>query len=177
MSLQVFPSGWEVWDVGEGRQGHVLDSAGRSNVVPEEFKRQENKQAFWSQRAHSLSLFLSLLLLSLSPSPSTYPWYSLLTPSLLLWPLFLNPLSSLNISLSLASLHLLSSFPWEISLRCVFMFLFFWLVSILSVCLVWTHQGLSLGFGWKTEAQQMQRDRQTDNETDSLTERQTRESK
>lgn len=52
------------------RWGRKLDSADRPNVAPEEFKRQENKQAFWSQRAHSLSLSLSFFLSffhSLSP--------------------------------------------------------------------------------------------------------------
>lgn len=50
------------------RWGRKLDSADRPNVAPEEFKRQENKQAFWSQRAHSLSLTLFLSFFhSLSP--------------------------------------------------------------------------------------------------------------
>lgn len=55
------------------RWGRELDSADRPNVAPEEFKRQENKQAFWSQRAHSLSLTLSFFHSLSPPFPSTYP--------------------------------------------------------------------------------------------------------
>lgn len=51
------------------RWGRELDSADRPNVAPEEFKRQENKQAFWSQRAHSLSLTLSFFHSLSPPSP------------------------------------------------------------------------------------------------------------
>lgn len=75
------------------------------SVAPEEFKRQENKQAFWSQRAHSLShpqahsFFLSLL----HPPPA--PTYSLVVFARPFWwqsVLFLDPhhLSGLETSAS-----------------------------------------------------------------------------
>ena len=60
------------WLLGRRRGDGDVDGADRPNVAPDEFKRQENKQAFWSQRAHSLSLTLRLTLflsLPLSPSP------------------------------------------------------------------------------------------------------------
>lgn len=60
---------------GNGLQTHLSGAhqtvqTGMS-VAPEEFKRQENKQAFWSQRAHSLShpQAHSFFLSSVSPSP------------------------------------------------------------------------------------------------------------
>lgn len=81
------------------RWGCKLDSADRPNVAPEEFKRQENKQAFWSQRAHSLSL---TLFLSFTPSlPLPLYLSSLVSP--LLTSIFLS--SSKNLSLCLSSLH------------------------------------------------------------------------
>lgn len=84
------------------RWGRKLDSADRPNVAPEEFKRQENKQAFWSQRAHSLSL---TLFLSFTPSlPLPLYLSSLVSP--LLTSIFLS--SSKNLSLCLSSLHFFS---------------------------------------------------------------------
>lgn len=61
------------------------DSADRPDVAPEEFKRQENKQAFWSQRAHSLPLTLpASLFLSLPPSLTPLPLHlaSVVSPQL-----------------------------------------------------------------------------------------------
>lgn len=85
------------------RWGRKLDSADRPNVAPEEFKRQENKQAFWSQRAHSLSLSLSFFLSffhSLSPPSPLLILASFSSPDLYFF------LSSFkNLSLCLSSLH------------------------------------------------------------------------
>lgn len=81
------------------RWGRKLDSADRPNVAPEEFKRQENKQAFWSQRAHSLSLTLFLSFIPSLPLPLYLS--SLVSP--LLTSIFLS--SSKNLSLCLSSLH------------------------------------------------------------------------
>lgn len=105
------------------RWGRELDSADRPNVAPEEFKRQENKQAFWSQRAHSLSL---TLFLSFSPSlPLPLPLSMVVSPQLsspdlyflsiflLLKPLHVSLVPPLSTFFSILSTHLSSCFDWK----------------------------------------------------------------